>query len=320
MTDSHSTQRSSTGRPTPPEQIPESDPSTALPDQHPVPVSPTPAHPTPARSAPPQPTPAPPTPAHPGHMQPAAVRPIPAQPTPASQGAVLGSDTPPTYGKHSAHDPSDSTADTKDVATEEGRRLKEETGQAAESVKATAQQEAGRVADEAKDQASSLWDRVQSDVSDQAGTQQDRAAQAVRSVSNDLAGISRGEAPEGALTRGALSFADEKISAIADRLENARPRDLVEDVRRFASRKPLVFLGIAAGAGLLIGRLTRGLTDSDGTSGSAGRRSAAGRLEPTGHSESVHRPDPAYGPESARGSRSGVSGDAPSPGDEGADR
>lgn len=262
MTENHNTQGSNTGQPTPSQSVPAGDPSNAHPPQRPTPASPAPVPPTPA------------------------------PPTPASQGAVLSGDTSPSYGKHSAHGQSgptsgtDSTGDTKDAAKQEGRHLKDEAGQSAESVKETAQQEAGRVADEAKDQASSLWNRIQSDMSDQAGTQQNRAAETVRAVSDDLAGIRRGEAPQGDLTRNALSFADDKLSSIADRLENAEPRDLLEDVRRFAARKPLAFLGIAAGAGLLFGRLTRGLTDS-GSSGSGGHSGSGGRTGGGGHPRSV---------------------------------
>ncbi|GAA4284483.1 hypothetical protein GCM10022261_20140 [Brevibacterium daeguense] len=195
-------------------------------------------------------------------------------PVPASQGAVLSSDEPTTYGKHSSYGRSDSTSDAKDTAKQEGQHLKSEASSSASNVKESAQQEAGKVADEAKSQASSLLSRVQSDVSEQASTQQNRAAQSVRAVSDDLAAIQRGEAPQGEVTRNILSFADEKVSAVADRLENGEPMDLVDDVRRFASRKPLTFLAITAGVGLVLGRATRGLTDSRKNSDSSGRSGA----------------------------------------------
>lgn len=193
---------------------------------------------------------------------------VPQQPVhSASQGAALSGDQPASYGRHGVSGDSTGTAD---VAKDEGRRLQGEAGAAAQHVSSTAQHEAGKVAEEAKQQASNLWRQLQRDAGDQASHQQDRAAKSVRAVSDDLAGLRRGEEPKDAVTRDLLSMADERVSAIADRLENSSPQDLVQDVRRIASTRPFTFLAIAAGVGLIAGRVTRGLADANNDSNGAG--------------------------------------------------
>lgn len=196
---------------------------------------------------------------------------VPQQPVhSASQGAALSSDQPASYGRHGVSTDSTDSTGTADVAKDEGRRLQGEAGAAAQNVSSTAQHEAGQVAEEAKQQASNLWHQLQRDAGDQASHQQGRAAKSVRAVSDDLAGLRRGEEPKDAVTRDLLSMADERVSAIADRLENSNPQDLVQDVRRFASTRPFTFLAIAAGVGLIAGRVTRGLADANNDSNGGG--------------------------------------------------
>ncbi|TLM80215.1 hypothetical protein FDW83_19020, partial [Pseudarthrobacter sp. NamE2] len=48
--------------------------------------------------------------------------------------------------------------------------------------------------------------------------------------------------------------------SVASWLENKQPGDLLNEVQRFARNRPGTFLLLAAGAGVLAGRLTRGLT------------------------------------------------------------
>ncbi|KNH11600.1 hypothetical protein ACU18_18885, partial [Arthrobacter sp. ZBG10] len=54
--------------------------------------------------------------------------------------------------------------------------------------------------------------------------------------------------------------AAERTSSIAGWLENRDPGSLLSEVQTFARNKPGTFLLLAAGAGILAGRLTRGLT------------------------------------------------------------
>ena len=52
--------------------------------------------------------------------------------------------------------------------------------------------------------------------------------------------------------------ASRKGGEIAHWLENREPADVLEEVRAFARRRPVMFLGLCALAGIVAGRLTRG--------------------------------------------------------------
>jgi len=86
--------------------------------------------------------------------------------------------------------------------------------------------------------------------------------QAVRSVADQLQGVSRGEAPTGTAAD-IVQQISEKVQQIAERLENADPQQLLDEVRRFGRNKPGGFLLGAAAAGFLTGRMVKGAT-SDG--------------------------------------------------------
>ena len=72
--------------------------------------------------------------------------------------------------------------------------------------------------------------------------------------------------------------AAERTSTVASWLEDREPGHVVDEVTRFARQRPGAFLAIAAGAGLLVGRLGRGLkaaNDDDGNNGDIGGNSSA---------------------------------------------
>jgi len=52
--------------------------------------------------------------------------------------------------------------------------------------------------------------------------------------------------------------ASRRVGEISHWLDNHEPADLLDEVKRFARRRPVAFLAIAAGAGVLAGRVTRG--------------------------------------------------------------
>ena len=97
---------------------------------------------------------------------------------------------------------------------------------------------------------------------------------------------STGSAQDGVATDLARMGAD-KAREVAQWLDGRDPGSLIEEVRSYARRRPGTYLAIALGAGLLAGRLTRGLTASSAdsirtsaaASGEAASRPVAG-LEP----------------------------------------
>jgi len=106
----------------------------------------------------------------------------------------------------------------------------------------------------------------------QASNQQQRLAEQSRTVTNDLQRISRGERPESDMVNRAVSTVAERAEAFTRHLETKEPSDLLSDVSRFASRRPGTFLALAAGVGLLAGRLTRGMRDAEADQQSSSRQ------------------------------------------------
>ena len=187
----------------------------------------------------------------------------------------------------------------------------------AQDLAATAQHEAGHVKDEAMDQVKSLASSVQEQVGSQAQTQQERLAGQARTYTDDLHRLVSGEQPQTDLVRQGFASVADRAESLTQRLETASPQDLLQDVRSFAARRPGTFLAIALGAGLVAGRLTRGMRDAgqpDDVARSTSRRQEGVRPEAVHADVTPHHLQsqaPAYSSDSlnqADGRRAGGAG------------
>lgn len=150
----------------------------------------------------------------------------------------------------------------KEQAQEVAQGVAQDAKGAAQSVAQTASQEAAGVAQDAKLEGRKLWDEAASTLSTQSHEQMSRAAGTARSVSDDLAKITRSEELEDGVVSQLASQAGRSVATAADWLENHEPADLIHEVQDFARRKPVAFLAIAGGLGFLAGRLTRGVAEN----------------------------------------------------------
>lgn len=128
-----------------------------------------------------------------------------------------------------------------------------------------AAEEAQSVAGDAKEQFQALLDDTLRQVNEQSSVQRDRLVELLRGLSRDLlemANQADGSSLAGQLVRQGADRADGASSS----LEGREPADLVEDVRRFARRKPGVFLAGALVAGVMVGRFARGAKDAQSCS------------------------------------------------------
>jgi len=146
--------------------------------------------------------------------------------------------------------------------------MKQQSTQAASDVASTAQQEATQVAREAKDQVRELWGRTRSDLTDQASTQQTRVAGGLRELSDQL-GSMAGAADQDGMAKGLVEDVARRADEAARWLDQRDPGSLLEEARSFARQRPGTFLAIAAGVGVLAGRLSRSLIDESRDSGSS---------------------------------------------------
>jgi hypothetical protein len=139
----------------------------------------------------------------------------------------------------------------------------------------TAKTEAANVASEAKANAKDLLYQARSDLTDQAGAQQQKVASGLRSISEELHSMARASDQPG-VASDLVRQAAERSSSLAAWLDGRDPGSLLNEVKSFARQRPGTFLILAAGAGVLAGRLTRSLSAGapESAKGSTGARYA----------------------------------------------
>lgn len=150
---------------------------------------------------------------------------------------------------------------TRDVAKDEARGVAQDAMQSGKQTADTAKQQAGQVAGEARDQARMLLDQTRDQLTEQGSVQQQRAAGGLRSLADELSGMTSGAAAQQGIATDLARQASDRARAAADWLEGREPAEILGEVRRFARRRPGTFLLGAAAAGFLGGRLTRGIVE-----------------------------------------------------------
>jgi ElaB/YqjD/DUF883 family membrane-anchored ribosome-binding protein len=155
------------------------------------------------------------------------------------------------------------------VATQAGDSAKDVAGQAAEQLTNVAQQ--------AKTQLTGLVDQTKEEVRQQAQTKGEQAAGALRSLSDQLQALSSGRPAEAGQLTSYLDDVRERVIGFATTLEQRGPQGLVDDVARYARRKPGMFLLMAGVAGFSVGRLVRAAAAANHESSSNGSVQSEGQ-------------------------------------------
>jgi hypothetical protein len=145
----------------------------------------------------------------------------------------------------------------KDAAKDEAAGVAKDAAAAGKQVAGTAKEQAKKVTTEATTQVKSLLGQAGSELKQQASTQQDRVAQGIRALGEQLSTMasSADDGPASQLVRTVAGRAD----SAASWLEARDPGSLLGEVKNFARRRPGIFIGIAAVAGIVAGRLTTSL-------------------------------------------------------------
>ncbi|MFJ4029894.1 hypothetical protein ACIPWF_21150 [Paenarthrobacter sp. NPDC089989] len=149
---------------------------------------------------------------------------------------------------------------------------------AASGVVDTAKDEAANVAHEVKLNARQLLTQTKGELTDQAATQQQRVAEGLRSISEELSNMANAST-NGGMASDLVQQAADRSSSAAHWLENRDPGSLLDEVKSFARRKPGAFLLLAAGAGVLAGRLGRGMAGNASADGSGTGTATSPRAE-----------------------------------------
>ncbi|MBQ0988985.1 hypothetical protein PSH03_000792 [Micromonospora sp. PSH03] len=162
-------------------------------------------------------------------------------------------------------------------ARQEASRVGQQAAQAGGQVAHTAAEQGGQVAAEARRQAQQLTGEATGQLRDQAQTQQRRAAAGLRDMGQNLSSMAERDGDSGLAGQVVRKAADAAQQA-AGWLDEREPGEVLDEVRTYARQHPATFLAGAAVAGLLVGRLTRGLTAP--ASGNGQGASASGAPSP----------------------------------------
>jgi hypothetical protein len=175
------------------------------------------------------------------------------EPVPA---APYGEPVPASPYGETAYE-SQSAPDSKtEAAKQEAAQVKDTATEAGRQVAGTAKEEAANVVAETKTQARSLLSQARDELSSQGSTQKDRLAGTLHGYAKELGAMASSSSESGPLTDLAHQ-ASRKGGEIAHWLENSEPSDVLDEIKRFARRRPLAFLALCAAAGVLAGRLGR---------------------------------------------------------------
>lgn len=161
----------------------------------------------------------------------------------------------------------DAAPSTKDTAKSEAANVGQTAKEAGGQVASSAADQAKNVASETKRQAKDLIGQAHGQVKEQAGTQKDKATTGLRSLADELRSVADGNGPQNGVTSDLARQAADKAHEIAAWIEARDAGTLLDEVRSLARRKPGTFLLGAALAGVVAGRLTRGVVaaNSDDT-------------------------------------------------------
>lgn len=173
------------------------------------------------------------------------------------------------------------------TAKDEAAGLAQSAADSGQDLLHSAKDQAADVVSDAKDQARDLLGEARSSLTEQASAQQGRLAQQLRTFGDELGRMAQSSEESGTATDLVQRLAGH-TGTVATWLEDREPGTVLQDVSDFARRRPGLFLGIAAGAGLLVGRLTRGMKDASGSDGGTSSDATTGSGSGSGNRAS-HR-------------------------------
>lgn len=156
---------------------------------------------------------------------------------------------------------------TADGLRDQAADLGSNTVQAGKHAADVARQQASDVAAEASRQGRDLLQEAQGQLSDQVAQGQQRLAHELISIGDELRSMAESSEQSGTASEVARQIASRARDA-GQWLDARGPAEVMNEVQAFARRRPGVFLAAAVGAGLVAGRLTRGIKAASSDGGS----------------------------------------------------
>ena len=179
----------------------------------------------------------------------------------------LPASTPPQRGE-SLPPASAEEQGTADVVKSQATDLSHSGIQTGKHVADVAREQASGVAVEAGRQGRDLLHQAQGQLEEQAAQGQQRLANQLLSLSDELRSMADASG-QGGMAASLASQAASRARNAGQWLDDRKPSQVADEMQSFARRRPAVFLALAVGAGLVAGRLTRGLKDADSDNSAA---------------------------------------------------
>lgn len=221
------------------------------------------------------------------------VRPAAAPSQPPAVGAS-GIDAPDELQPSNGPD-AGATDETAELAKQEGQKVADDAREHVHEVADTAREGVAEVAEEAKHQAIDLAEDARQQLHTQARLQTDHLGEAIQDLGRKLHALADGRTDETGQVGDYADRVADRVGHIGDRMQELGFDGTVDELQRFARRRPGVFLIGAAAAGFAVSRLGRGAKDAqqdaqqdDGRS-SAGER-VSGQPSTPGRSLTTNRP------------------------------
>jgi len=177
---------------------------------------------------------------------------------PTAMPSQHGESRPPVLGKEQG---------TADLVKDQASDLGHSSVQAGKHVADVAREQASGVAAEAGRQGRDLLQQAQNQLEEQAAQGQQQLADRLLSLSDELRSMAA--SGQGGMAADLAHQVASRASDAGQWLGDRKPGQVVGEMQSFARRKPALFLVLAAGAGLVAGRLTRGLKDASGDDSAA---------------------------------------------------
>jgi hypothetical protein len=157
---------------------------------------------------------------------------------------------------------------TADVVKSQATDMSHSSIQTGKHVADVAREQASGVAVEAGRQGRDLLHQAQGQLEEQAAQGQQRLANQLLSLSDELRSMADASAQSG-MAASLASQAAWRARNAGQWLDDRKPSQVADEMQSFARRRPAVFLALAVGAGLVAGRLTRGLKDANSDNSAA---------------------------------------------------
>jgi hypothetical protein len=151
-----------------------------------------------------------------------------------------------------------------DTAKSEASNVASTAAGGAREVAGEAGTQAKAVAGEAKQQIDRLMSQGRDEFRQQAEQRTSQAAGQLRSLSEQVSALAQGRPEAAGQLVGYASDVQYHLRRLASRMEQGGPQGVLDDVTRFARRRPGMFLAGAAGIGFVVGRLVRAGAASQG--------------------------------------------------------